>query len=279
MRGYDMKSTEKDRFTFREIAEQWVREVAGTPSVLSRDEILHGLLRSVWRGDFEDEDGENTCLAIHRYPKGGARRIDGKFVDADHQRTAETRPLGVNRRWLLRALALDRPHGLPLPPGDKLDPWSRPESDDPKAAMRDPALWSEVKAEVRWDILDALTLDEYSHMFRTSYLEQLTISKEDFGRWCDNHGHERPAFWFGDAGQIEALRVHRGATERDQHLRDKLVKAIQAADKMRSRRADLSDERIAEILASRPEISYSRETLRKIIRGTYPSLKRLGIVQ
>ena len=191
-----MKSTEKDRFTFREIAEQWVREIAGTPSALSRDEILHGLLRSVWRGDFEDEDGENTCLAIHRYPKGGARRINGKFVDADHQRTAETRPLGVNRRWLPRALALDRPHGLPLPPGDKLDPWSRPESDDPKAAMRDPALWSEVKAEVRWDILDALTLDEYSHMFRTAYLEPLTISKEDFGRWCDDHEHPRPAFWF-----------------------------------------------------------------------------------
>ena len=29
----------------------------------------------------------------------------------------------------------------------------------------------------------------------------MKISKNDFGRWCDDQGHDRPQFWFGSEAQ------------------------------------------------------------------------------
>ena len=183
--------------TFGKIADEWAREAAAMPGGLARDEILHELLKAVWRGEFEDEDGKHTFLMIHRPPPGGAQRIDGKFVDKNHLRTAETKPVGFNRRMLLCALASDCPHGLTLPPGDRLRGWHSPESDNPE-----PVPWSKLKAEIRWDILDALTMDEYTGTFRWDYLEALTISRDDFGRWRDEQGRKRPRFWFDDDDKV-----------------------------------------------------------------------------
>ena len=190
-------SLQDSHLTFGKIADEWAREAAAMPGGLARDEILHELLKAVWRGEFEDEDGKHTFLMIHRPPPGGAQRIDGKFVDKNHLRTAETKPVGFNRRMLLCALASDCPHGLTLPPGDRLRGWHSPESDNPE-----PVPWSKLKAEIRWDILDALTMDEYTGTFRWDYLEALTISRDDFGRWRDEQGRKRPRFWFDDDDKV-----------------------------------------------------------------------------
>ena len=157
------------------------------------------MIGAIWRGDFEDEDGENSCLWVCTYPKDGARRVvDGKFVDADSNLTTNTQRLIRNRRFLLCVLAQDRPSGLRLPSTARLNPYPYRENYDPVGIMIDPVPWSEVKAEVPWDVLDALTLDEYSKRFLSLHIEPLTIAKDDFGRWCDDHDQERPAFWFGD---------------------------------------------------------------------------------
>ena len=42
-----------------------------------------------------------------------------------------------------------------------------------------------------------MTLDEYPGTF-LAYFEALTISKDDFGQWCDARGRKRSRFWFGD---------------------------------------------------------------------------------
>lgn len=187
----------RSHLTFGQIADEWAREVSSQPGALSRDEILHEIIRAVWRGDFEDEDGENSRLTIHQNPRGGATRVGGKFVDEHHHRTDATKKVLFNRRKLLCVLAPICPPGVPQAPLFRLrflDPQPEP--------------WDSVKADVRWDILAALTPDEYILGFRERYLEPLTISKEDFGRWCDDQSHQRPTFWFGtsESGKLKAAR-------------------------------------------------------------------------
>ena len=122
----------KSHLTFGKIADEWAREIANQPGGLDSNEIFHELIRAVWRGDFEDEDGENSRLTTHKQPKGGSVRSDGKFVNEQHQRTAETRPVQWNRRYLLCALAPCPPPGLKLPTGDRLRLWPSKESDHPE---------------------------------------------------------------------------------------------------------------------------------------------------
>lgn len=239
--------------TFGKIADKWAREAAAMPGGLARDEILHELLKAVWRGEFEDEDG-NTVLMLHRPPPGGAWRIDGKFVDKDHMRTAETKPVEFNRRMLLCVLAFDCPHGLTLPPGDRLRDWHSPESDNPE-----PVPWSELKAEIRWDILDALTMDEYTGTFLWAYLEALTISKDDFGRWRDEQGRKRPRFWFDDDDKVVVEST------------DKKVvgKAIDAQAERKSQTQDVAVE-------ERMPRQIGRPSLRQKIEAAYQDLKDAG---
>lgn len=57
----------------------------------------------------------------------------------------------------------------------------------------------------RWEFLASLKLGEYDEpLFLRVYLEPLTISKEDFARWCDEQGHQRPRFWFGEQADARA---------------------------------------------------------------------------
>ena len=53
-----------------------------------------------------------------------------------------------------------------------------------------------------FSILAALPPSEYGDLARIAYLEALTISKEDFGAWCQSQGHAPPSFWF--AGGADA---------------------------------------------------------------------------
>ena len=192
----------KSHLTFGKIADEWAREAASTPGGLDREKTFHELVKAFWRGDFEDEDGENTCLTMAMAP---ATWADGRWVDEHHQRTEKPRKIiTIRRRELLYVLWNHCPAGVTLPPATRLDPFPDPE--EPLVS------WSELKTEIPWGALDALTPDEYSPTFRRVYLEALTISKDDFGRWCDEHSHARPAFWFepDDAAAV--------ATPAAQHL-------------------------------------------------------------
>ena len=82
----------------------------------------------------------------------------------------------------------DCPAGVTLPPATRLDPFPEPETGEP------PVPWSELKTEIPWGALEALTPDEYSPTFRT-YLEALTISKDDLIDWCIQHDEPQPLFW------------------------------------------------------------------------------------
>jgi len=59
----------------------------------------------------------------------------------------------------------------------------------------------------RLEFLTSLELEDYdATLFLSVYLEPLTISKEDFGRWCDEQGHQRPRFWFGEQADAKKRR-------------------------------------------------------------------------
>ncbi len=77
--------------------------------------------------------------------------------------------------------------------------------------------------------------------------------------------------------QVKDRPDHRPLTARDRQTQRKLRNAVLKAKKMCQNNSALSDERIAELLAGQPGIGYRQETLRKIVRGTYSPLKRLGI--
>ena len=174
-----------DRLTFGRIAEEWSRELtdAKAPGRLSRDGIFHEMLKAIWRGDFETEEGE-SCLSIARPPKGGAKRADGRFVDAEHK-LAHGRYEPINRRWLLAEMPPIA--GLTLPHKSRL--W-------PSGEIEDGDSWANLKNEIPWDMLIALKPGEYDDLFRRSYLEELSILKDRFGEWCLSQGNRRPVFWF-----------------------------------------------------------------------------------
>ena len=175
-----------DRLTFGRIAEEWSRELTDTkvPGLRTRDQIFHKMLKALWRGDFETDEGE-SCLSIVRPPRGGAKRRDGRFVNAKHE-LANGRYEPINRRWLLAAMPPVA--GLSLPHKSRL--W-------PSGEIEDGVSWADLKNEIPWDMLITLRPGEYDDLFRRSYLEELSILKDRFGEWCDTRGDRRPAFWFG----------------------------------------------------------------------------------
>jgi hypothetical protein len=90
------------------IADRWAREIVQKPGPLSSDEIFLELLRSIWRGEFED-CGKKT-LFITRPPTGGAISRDGIFVDSEHYVTEQARRTEFGREELLSVLP--RPAGF-----------------------------------------------------------------------------------------------------------------------------------------------------------------------
>jgi hypothetical protein len=184
--------------TFGQIADEWAREVATTPGGLSREKIFHKHVKALWSPDFEDEDGENSRLTIAMAP---ATWPDGRWVDEHHQRTEKPRKIvPFGRRLLLYALTMYRHSGVKLPPRQKLSPFPDPETGEP------PVPWSEVKTEIPWGALDALKPGEYDKGYRDDYLEPLTISKDVFGRWCDEQEYQRPRFWFSEQADAKKRR-------------------------------------------------------------------------
>ncbi len=163
-----MPLTTYRKMTFGRIVETWVRELAGTPAAMGRGEIFHKLIKAFWNGEFERSG--KTCLAIV-LPSG---------MTVDHRAMGENGPPTgssqiITRRGMLRVLEL---LGFL------------------------PALSKNSGGEDIFTILAALPPSEYGDLARISYLEALTISKEDFGAWCHSQGHALPSFWF--AGEADS---------------------------------------------------------------------------
>ena len=79
-----MKRPIENYLTLDKIAEQWAIEGKERDGrrTMSRDVVLLELLRAAWRGEFEDEDGNNTILTRHTYPLGGAARVSADSASA-----------------------------------------------------------------------------------------------------------------------------------------------------------------------------------------------------
>ena len=175
----------KSHLTFDKIADEWSREVASTPGALGRDDILLELIRAVWRGEFEDdcEPGEPKSRLTYQHK---AKWDRDAYLKGDMRLTKPPPLTPCNRRMLLAAMPPIA--GVPLPPTSELWPEDGLESFP----------WKKLKPSIPFDALAALSLDKYEGSYRRIWLELLTISQDDFGRWCDESRHARPAFWFGD---------------------------------------------------------------------------------
>lgn len=156
-----MKKLQADRLTLHQIADRWAKETANESDNLTSDEILQEFVRSIFRGEFEDDS-----LAIARYPKGGAQRADGRFVDSSHEPTSEIRWLVLGRECILKMTRTRAGTGA------NFKNWT----------------WDRLSTDLR--------LEDFEAQFREEYLEKLSITREAFGNWCDRRGHDHPAFWF-----------------------------------------------------------------------------------
>lgn len=153
----------KSHLSFEKIAYEWARELddAKRPGRLNRGEIFLEMVRGIWRGEFE-----NAALTIDQAPR---YRLENERKQ--EWRRYKPPPMRVTRETLDKVVLLG--------------PGVRP--NDPEVS--------------RWEFRASLKLEDYEPLSLRTWLEPLTISKEDFGRWCDDHGHVRPKFWFGDAGE------------------------------------------------------------------------------
>lgn len=162
---------------FGQIAALWSQEHGGR----TRDETLQLLISAVWLRDFEDASGK-TCLTLESV--GG---LDKSF----------------NRRDLLTAMrslpALDH---MAIP-ADAFTPDSHTLPNGPFAAP-----WPSVRDKVPWQKLAALGLDQYRGAYPEphhdhhldTWLEPLSISKDDFWDWCSQRKLDPPEFWFERTG-------------------------------------------------------------------------------
>ena len=74
-----------------------------------------------------------------------------------------------------------------------------------KYVRRDDKNWKPEDAgwmPVTRDMLDDTLFRLSDKLNRELWLEGLRTSKENFGAWCGEQGYSRPAFWFGEAGDI-----------------------------------------------------------------------------
>ena len=156
----------------------------------------------------------------------------------------------------------------------------------PKGAYWVPDSVRKARDQYLWEEIAPLSWDDYDPPWRRNIIEQVVILGSAFERWESDYRvpeNTRAAFWFGNASkqsdveQTETQPVLRTTTNQDQKTYFKLMKAKKAAEYLRERHPSWSGQTIAFNLSKDPDIGYSLETLRKIVRGTYPALQRLGI--
>lgn len=158
-----------ERLTFTEIADRWAKEVADEPGGLSYDEISDVLFRGVVGGQFAD-----GTLARTKPPLGGApirpspdvaHRPKPRFVDSSHEPTGEIR-------------------------------WQTLCQEDMRKIIR-PGVSANLREWSDQRMARDLHIDDLERITRRVLMEDIYVTREAFNAWCDQHGHQRPAFWFG----------------------------------------------------------------------------------
>jgi hypothetical protein len=158
--------------TLPELAKHWVRYL---PRKTPKAEVLDYLVQSLWRGDFE------TFASA----AGGI----------------------ISRRQALRAVALSAPHlGFTLcPTAESIPPATTPTDDG--GVIVDTTIyivlpdderdWSADIVEEAYTALAACSLNAFAQNFVIGMWGQ-SLTRDQFGAFCDLRDHRRPGFWFGD---------------------------------------------------------------------------------
>lgn len=154
------------RLKFGELADEWAAE----DGEQGQDKYLHELVKSNWLSDFEDEEGQ-SCL----------------FLINDNDKEIKT-----NRGELLRMLATFSTQTLGELESNSNESWSGHQM---WTARLQQAIGDFVRENALWNELAALRMDQYVPLFRETYLKRLSISKDDFLNWCDQHLIDQPIFW------------------------------------------------------------------------------------
>ncbi len=179
--------------TFGKIADEWARELADAkvPGRRERDEIFLTFLRGALAGEFDDK---NVTLAQARRDVYSEKLKDKGSENVVHRFNVQPLPMPITGEWLAQAQMVPTPRPGVRRPDTGSDPWY---------------------------LSEGLNLDDFEPLFVSCYIEPLTISHEHFGQWCDDHGHERPVFWFGKPN-----KAGRPSTKREI---EKAYKALSAA--------------------------------------------------
>lgn len=165
----------ESHLTFGRIADKWARELeeAKTPDRRNRDEIFLEMVRDIRRGQFDDKG-----ITLARSARDVYSEIlkDQDSGNVGHFLNVRPPPMPVTRETLDEVVQVRQGAGQRYPGTSRLE------------------------------FLTSLKLEDYDPLFLSAYLEPLTISKEDFGRWCDEQGHQRPRFWFSEQADAKKLR-------------------------------------------------------------------------
>jgi len=154
------------------IARHWVRDLPEKPP---KAEVLDYIVQSLWRGDFET------------------------FASAGGDI--------ISRRQTLRAVAQSAPHPgfIICPTAESVPPSTTPTGDGelivdvtvyvvlPDEEER----WSADVVEAAYKALAGCSLDAFAKSFVIGMWGQ-SLTRDQFGAFCDLRGHRRPGFWFRD---------------------------------------------------------------------------------
>ena len=117
--------------------------------------------------------------------------------------------------------------------------------------------WKTLKPSIPFDSLEALGLDKYEGVYRRCWLEALTISKDDFGQWCDDHEHTRPAFWFGDElADTDVATTEPGRNDGkagEQTVEGRRIALQRLAKLLRKNNPKWTKRKIAEVICDNPD--------------------------
>ena len=161
-----------------ELAKHWVRDLPQKPP---KAEVLDYLVQSLWRGDFE------TFASA----AGGI----------------------ISRRQALRTVALSAPHpGFTIcPTAESVPPATTPTDDG--GVIVDTTIyvvlpdeeehWSPDVIEAVYTTLGGCSLNAFARNFVIGMRLQ-TLTRDQFGAFCDLRGHRRPGFWFVYESQATA---------------------------------------------------------------------------
>ena len=165
---------EEARLSFKEIARRWhMASGAATPV----ETVLQWLVSDVWRGKFEDDDGQSTLMMVggyHMYKDG-----DTEVLYSHYEVPANRNKLfGVFARDCRNLFLPKFGHGSPLVEAD----------------------WQTRRDAVDWTWMANIAVALYDEpcgfdTFKMRVLERLSISHTDFERWLSSTKRPLPKSW------------------------------------------------------------------------------------